>query len=136
MGDDIMLSFILWIFGCIVVIPAMIYIFNKVMKNRAVKKGGAMTKDRCNTIASRLLLITLLSTFVCVAINSYMPLIITGAAFVGFLVFARKRYGYRAVEYRGTPIEMMTKEELFKKFDEEKTFMTINSCSIYHSDDK
>ncbi len=30
----------------------------------------------------------------------------------------------------------MTKEELFKKFDEEKTFMTINSCSIYHSDDK
>ena len=30
-----MLSFILWIFGCIVVIPAMIYIFNKVMKNRA-----------------------------------------------------------------------------------------------------
>ena len=25
-----MLSFILWIFGCIVVIPAMIYIFNKI----------------------------------------------------------------------------------------------------------
>ena len=52
-----------------------------------------MTKDRYNTIAARLLLITLLSTFVCVAINSYMPLIITGAVFVGFLVFARKRYG-------------------------------------------
>lgn len=59
-----------------------------------------MTKDRYNTIAARLLLITLLSTFVCVAINSYIPLIVTGAAFVGFLVFARKRYGYRAVESR------------------------------------
>lgn len=95
-----------------------------------------MTKDRYNTIASRLLLITLLSTFVCLFVNSYIPLIITDAVFVGFLVFARTRYGYRAVEYHGTSIEMMTKEELFKKIDEEKTFMTINSCSKYHSDDK
>lgn len=131
-----MVSFILWIVGCAIVIPAMVYIFNKVMKNGAAKKGGAMTKDKYNNIATRLLLITLLSTFVCVVINSYIPLIVTGAVFVGFLVFARKKYGYRAVEYRGTPIEMMTKEELFKKFDEEKTFMTINSCSKYHSDDK
>ena len=106
------------------------------MKGRAVKNSNTMTKDRYNTIAERLLIITLLSTFVCIFVNSYMPLIITGAAFVGFLVYARKRYGYRAVEYRGTPIEMMTKEELFKKFDEEKTFITINSCSIYYSDDK
>jgi len=66
-----------------------------------------MTKDRYNTIAARLLLITLLSTFVCVVINSYIPLIVTGAAFVGFLVFARKRYGYRAVESRE-----MTKDEI------------------------
>lgn len=66
-----------------------------------------MTKDRYNTIAERLLLITLLSTIVCVFINSYIPLIITGAVFVGFLVFARKRYGYRAVESR-----KMTKEEI------------------------
>lgn len=131
-----MLSFILWIVGCAIVIPAMVYIFNKVMKNRAAKKGGTMTKDRYNNIAARLLLITLLSTIVCVVINSYMPLIITGAVLVGFLIFARKKYRYRAVEYYGTPIEMMTKEELFKKFDEEKTFMTINSCSIYYSDDK
>ncbi len=131
-----MLSFILWIIGCAVATPAIVYIFNKVMKGRAVKNSNTMTKDRYNTIAERLLIITLLSTFVCIFVNSYMPLIITGAAFVGFLVYARKRYGYRAVEYRGTPIEMMTKEELFKKFDEEKTFITINSCSIYYSDDK
>lgn len=131
-----MLSFILWIIGCAVIIPSVIYIFNKIMKNRTEKNTKALTKDRYNIIAGRLLLTTLLSTFVCVVINSYIPLIITGAVFVGFLIFARKKYGYRAVEYRGTPIEMMTKEELFKKFDEEKTFMTINSCSIYHSDDK
>lgn len=102
-----MLSFILWIVGCAIVIPAMIYIFNKVMKNRAAKKGGAMTKDRYNTIAARLLLITLLSTIICVVINSYIPLIVTGAVFVGFLVFARKRYGYRAVESR-----KMTEDDL------------------------
>ncbi len=95
-----MLSFILWIVGCIVVIPAMVYIFNKVMKSRVAKKGGAMTKDRYNTIAARLLLITLLSTFVCVVINSYIPLIVTGIVFVGFLVFARKKYGYKAIESR------------------------------------
>lgn len=73
-----------------------------------------MTKERYNTIGERLLIITLLSTFVCLFVNSYIPLIATGAVFVGFLIFARKKYGYRAVEYRGTPIEMMTKEELFK----------------------
>lgn len=101
-----MLSFILWIVGCAIVIPAMVYIFNKVMKNGATKKGGAMTKDRYNNIAARLLLITLLSTIVCVVINSYMPLIITGAVFIGFLIFARKRYGYKAIEPRE-----LTKEE-------------------------
>lgn len=59
-----------------------------------------MTKDRYNTIGERLLIITLLSTFVCLIVNSYIPLIATGAIFVGFLIFARKRYGYRAVEFR------------------------------------
>lgn len=102
-----MLSFILWIIGCAVATPAIVYIFNKIMKGRAVKNSNTMTKDRYNTIAERLLIITLLSTFVCIFVNSYMPLIITGAAFVGFLVYARKRYGYRAVESR-----KMTEDEI------------------------
>ena len=59
-----------------------------------------MTKDRYNTIGERLLIITLLSTFVCLFVNSYIPLIATCAVFIGFLIFARKRYGYRAIEYR------------------------------------
>lgn len=87
-----------------------------------------MTKDRYNTIAARLLLITLLSTFVCVVINSYIPLIATGAVFVGFLIFARKRYGYRAVESKE-----LRKDELHNTDDD---FLTINNCSIYYSDDK
>lgn len=100
-----------------------------------------MTKDRYNTIAERLFIITLLSTFVCLIVNSYIPLIATGIVFVGFLVFARKRYGYRAVEFREMSKEEKRKavncDEIgFKQFDEEKTFMTINSCSIYYSDDK
>lgn len=90
-----------------------------------------MTKDRYNTIAERLFIITLLSTFVCLIVNSYIPLIATGIVFVGFLVFARKRYGYRAVEFRE-----MSKEEKSKDLDEKEYTLTINSCSIYYSDDK
>ena len=99
-----------------------------------------MTKDRYNTIAARLLLITLLSTFVCVVMNSYIPLIITGAAFVGFLIFARKRYGYRAVESRE-----LTKDERkvtvdFSELDEENTANDLiynpnyywHDSNIYH----
>lgn len=92
-----------------------------------------MTKDRYNTIAARLLLITLLSTFVCVVINSYIPLIITGAAFVGFLVFARKRYGYRAVESRE-----LTKDEI-ETFKYKKLFNQMYSNfagNHFNSDDK
>lgn len=76
-----------------------------------------MTKDRYNTIGERLLIITLLSTFVCLFVNSYIPLIITSAVFVGFLIFARKRYGYRAVEFR-------TLRDDEKKYTND----TVNGC--------
>lgn len=99
-----------------------------------------MTKNRYNTIGERLLLATQLSTFVCLFVNSYLPLIITGTVFVGFIVFARIKYGYRAIEYRELSEEEKNEsfikddELIFDKKDEliyDPAYSHLD-CNIYH----
>lgn len=57
-----------------------------------------MTKEKFHTTAKYLILTTLLSTIVCLFVNSYLPLIITALITIVFIIVVKNKYNYKIIE--------------------------------------
>lgn len=105
-----------------------------------------ITKDKFQTRAGNLFLVTLLSTFVCLFVNSYLPLIITTAILVMYIIYGRIAYKYKAVELEAKEVTEEDIMESLRRLNEDDITNNKNNtddliynpaysslnCNIFH----